>query len=583
MPETGKLIGQVFAGRYRIDELIGRGGMGHVFRALHTTMNKVVALKVLSSQMAVDPENVQRFEREAAAASELRHPNTIHMFDFGTSDQGELYLAMEFLNGRTLAKCLAEDGPFSPARACRVFRQLMESLEEAHSRGIIHRDLKPENVFITDIHRSEDFVKVLDFGIAKFKRTDQIKQTLTRTGFVCGTPQYLAPEQGLGTNVSPATDLYSAGVVLYELLTGTPPFTGDDPVSLVMKHIHEAPPPLAQEVRGNLPDDLANLLRQLLEKDPSRRPVSAAEVVERLDALGELSEVAPPRPDLMHSDYDAGPTLVGRSPPTDDQSPSYGVPTLPATPLSGTALGPTLRITAPPNFESQRRSLWRVAAPLLVVLVAVATGLGLWRPWEGATVGTQLSESEPAPGTGVGSLPAVGNRGVDAPPSVTPPPDLRPVPAAVAVAVPVPVPVTVTVTDVPVHGPVHVTDLQAPATNPAPDVAAPAPDSDHQPPINSPELTQTLRITSTPPGALVRIDGALLGATPIGILVDDGTEPVRVQVSQEGYEPQEWIYVPKEIRGRVAEKEFVLAPTSAVKPQGTTRPPVGGSPFGDLW
>jgi serine/threonine protein kinase len=579
VPDTGRLIGQVFAGRYRLEELVGRGGMGHVFRATHLTMNKVVALKVLSSEMAVDPENVARFEREAAAASELRHPNTIHMFDFGTSDRGELFLGMEFLEGRTLAKCLEEDGPFSPARACRVFRQLMESLEEAHSKDIIHRDLKPENVFLTDYHRSGDFVKVLDFGIAKFRRTDQIKQTLTRTGFVCGTPQYLAPEQGLGTAVSPATDLYSAGVVLFELLTGMPPFTGDDPVSLVMKHIHEAPPRIPAEVRVNLPDGLSALLRELLEKDPRRRPRSATQVVERLDALDVLSEEAPPRPAYESTAPEAGPTLVGRPTPMADGSLGSGAQMLSTTPLSGTAIDATIRMTAPSHLEGALPSRWRVTLSLLFILVAVA-GLGLWRPWErnalavaeadGASGGELLRTAASAPEPEPARDPA---------PDPEPPRDPAPDPESAPDPEPAPDP-----------------DPVGAVASPAADVPAPEPTAIVRPPspAPSPSPAHRLRITSTPGGAQVTVDDAALGSTPIGLLVGDGEEPIRVTVGLDGFERQEWVFVPAEVRGRVGEKEFVLVPhPAASKPLGATGlpadgPPRGprpedGSPFGDLW
>jgi len=537
--EIGGLIGRVFAGRYRVEELIGRGGMGHVFRAVHTTMNKVVALKIMSSEMAVNPENVQRFEREAAAASELRHPNTIHMFDFGTSDRGELYLAMEFLEGRTLARCLTEDGPFSPARAGRIFRQLMESLEEAHAKGIIHRDLKPENVFITETHRVEDFVKVLDFGIAKFKRTDQIKQTLTRTGFVCGTPQYLAPEQGLGTPVSHETDLYSAGVVLYEMLSGTAPFTGDDPVSMVMKHIHEAPPSLPPEVRANLPDPLADLLRRLLEKDPRRRPSSAARVIAQLDALGELSVEAPPGPELEHTAPDAGPTLVGRPTPALDPQP--------------------------------RRSVRRFrAAVALVALAAALAAFGIWRPWEGGVPPPESPGPEPAPRAPAPEA-AISAPASPATPDVideiiTAPDDA----AAESMAGVAP----------------EVLDSRTSLALPAqPDFDVPHAEGESglKAVFDPPMGDHTLRITTTPVGASVTVDGGFLGTTPIGLVVGDGVEPVRVQVALDGHRPQEWVFVPADVQGRVAEKEFVLEPVMMEAPPAVERPRAGDSPFGDLW
>ena len=588
MAQSVDLIGQVFAGRYRIEKLIGKGGMGRVFRAVHVTMNKVVALKIIPAEMAADPENVQRFEREAEAASKLQHPHTIHMFDFGTSDRGELYLAMEFLSGRTLARCIEEDGPFSPARACRVFRQLLESLEEAHDNGIIHRDLKPENIFLTNVHRSEDFVKVLDFGIAKFRRSDQIKQTLTRTGFVCGTPQYLAPEQGLGVPVSPATDLYSAGVVLFEMLTGAPPFVGDDPVSLVLKHIHEAPPALPAAVRANLPDELADLLRRLLHKDPARRPSSATEVMAHLDKFEELSEEAASRPaGADEADAEGEPTLVQRLTPAgdDDTDAPNSSPTLPATPLSSLALRPTWSASAASVVLPPRRGK-RVAAMLgLLGLVVVAVVLGTWWANEYRQESASGSETEEArhQRLRLGRVSAEDDPRRDQ--------ARRAQEATVALSEPIGAPSGKPLPQEPTdprREPANDTD--DPRREPANDTDDPSRDQARRaqevtvdpPPVSL--LPHKLRLTSTPPAAAVWVDDVSMGTTPIGLLVGDTLEPVRIRVILEGHEVQEWTFVPAEIRGKVGEKEFILAPTAPLKPPpGRTRPPKDGSPFGDLW
>ena len=561
MSQRVDLIGQVFAGRYRIEKLIGKGGMGRVFRAVHVTMNKVVALKIIPAEMAADPENVQRFEREAEAASKLQHPHTIHMFDFGTSDRGELFLAMEFLSGRTLARCIEEDGPFSPARARRVFRQLLESLEEAHDNGIIHRDLKPENIFLTKVNRNEDFVKVLDFGIAKFRRSDQIKQTLTRSGFVCGTPQYLAPEQGLGVPVSPATDLYSAGVVLFEMLTGAPPFAGDDPVSLVLKHIHEAPPALPAVVRANLPDELADLLRRLLHKDPARRPASATEVIVYLDKFNDLTEEAAPRPAA------ADVAEVPISPPT-----------LSATPLSNLDLkqirhAPAAQEVLPPRREK------RVAAKAgLLGLAVVAAVLGAW--W--------ISEYRQESASGLGTEDARQARvSTEHSPSREPTnvalTDPSREPATVALADPSREPATVDSSELDsatATSTASIDPSREPATvdSSSPATVDPAP----KPPTDP--FSYKLRLTSTPSDATVWVDDVSMGTTPIGLLVGDTLEPVRIRVGLEGYKQREWTFIPAEIRGKVGEKEFVLAPTTPRKPPpGPERRPQGGSPFGDLW
>jgi len=391
MPESDSLVGKVFAGRYRVDELIGQGGMGRVYRAVHLTMDKPVALKVLVPELAADPDSADRFEREAAASAKLRHPNTIQIFDYGTSEEGQLFLAMELLQGHTLGACIARDGPLSPSRAVHIAVQVLKSLKEAHAQGIIHRDLKPENIFLADYSGEPDFVKVLDFGIARFVESDRIKETLTRAGAMCGTPMYVAPEQGLGYRATSATDIYSLGIILHEMLVGIPPFMAEDAVTMIMMQVHMPPPPLPEEVRGTLPDGLEELLVRMLDKAPGRRPAGAADVLRALTALENLSSLAPvanstdhpglreTEEGLSHGDppqESAGASAPGEDsppPPTDDQS-REEVATL------------LVERDRPPPLPAARKMPVALVdlVTVLGIVAVVASGAVLWWLWEGS-------------------------------------------------------------------------------------------------------------------------------------------------------------------------------------------------------
>ncbi len=398
MTETDPLIGRDFAGRYRVEALIGKGGMGHVYRAVHVPMDKRVALKVLAPELAGDPENADRFEREAAASATLKHPHTIQIFDYGADDEGRLYLAMELLEGFDLGQVLSVERAFAPARAVRIVSQVLKSLREAHAHGIVHRDLKPENVFLTEIHGEPDYVKVLDFGIAKFLNTDRIKQTLTQAGLFCGTPLYMAPEQGLGYAVTPATDIYSVGIMLWELLAGATPFTAEDPVAVVMMQIHRPVPPLPDPVRAAIPEALQELLAAMTDKAPSRRPADAGEVLRRLrsiDGLAEEPPSTPPTEDEARPEPEPPPTVVARRrtrvPPED--GPSRGEPgaTLPATPMAGGGGDLETRLdTAAPPPRSRSRLLDLLT--ILLGLALVLAGVLVWNHWQRGGAGDAQSQ-----------------------------------------------------------------------------------------------------------------------------------------------------------------------------------------------
>jgi serine/threonine-protein kinase len=273
------LIGQVIADRYEVEALLGVGGMGSVYRARHVKIHKLVALKTLHAEMLSSPDAVARFEREAIAAARIDHPNVVVATDFGPLPDGRYYLVLEYVEGHELSQVLAETGPLSVTHALAITRQISSALEAAHTLGIVHRDLKPDNIMLVQ-RGVDELVKVLDFGIAKITLDDNAQQ-LTQFGAVFGTPQYMSPEQAKGLTVDGRSDLYSLGVVLYEMLKGALPFEAKDPLGYLMQHLTAQPAPLPESIA----EPVRSLVGRLLEKDPSRRPPNAANLLAELDEI----------------------------------------------------------------------------------------------------------------------------------------------------------------------------------------------------------------------------------------------------------------------------------------------------------
>jgi serine/threonine protein kinase len=285
-----RLIGTYLAGKYRILQKLGEGGMGVVYIANQEPIDRKVAVKVLLSSLAGDEVAVKRFEQEAKAISRMRHPNTVTIYDFGKTAAGELYIVMEYLEGETLAELLRREGEVAPDRAARIIRQACASLSEAHAAGIIHRDLKPDNLFLTSLGGELDWVKVLDFGLAKLADNETTAR-LTQRGKVFGTPRYMSPEQAQGLPLDGRSDLYTLGVVLYELLTGQALFSAETMVALLVKHISEAPAPLG-EVRPDLRFDprLEAVVMRALAKDPETRHASVEALAHALEPFAYATQ-----------------------------------------------------------------------------------------------------------------------------------------------------------------------------------------------------------------------------------------------------------------------------------------------------
>lgn len=330
------LIGHVFDGRFRVEGLIGSGGMGTVYRATQLTVDRPVALKVLRQELAGNLEQVRRFQNEARAASRLSHPNAIRLFDFGQTDTGELFLVMELLEGEPLSTFLRREAPIPTGRAVRITAQVLKALAEAHDHGIVHRDLKPDNIFLTRVRGEEDFVKVLDFGIAKVAHGDAggDLETLTRTGMVMGTPTYMAPEQAAGRGVDARSDLYAMGVILFELLSGRPPFRDATPLGVLLHHL-KTPAPRLSDVSPHTDRRLCAVVSACLEKDPERRPASADSLRRSLEDLDSSpgAEAAPTRVTPTSPPSRGGPTPARSARPTRSsdlgrtKSPKWATPT----------------------------------------------------------------------------------------------------------------------------------------------------------------------------------------------------------------------------------------------------------------
>jgi serine/threonine-protein kinase len=293
-------LGRVVDGRYRVIEVVGRGGMGVVYKVEHTRMGKIAAMKVLHKDLAEDPEVVRRFEREASAVSRLNHPNTVQVFDFGAS-QDALYLIMEYVRGQDLAHVIDRDGPLPFARAAPLFGQICGALAEAHELGIVHRDLKPENVLITRTTGGRDFAKVLDFGLAKIGARETSLSQTDKTEIV-GTPYFMSPEQIRGDDVDARADVYSLGALMYTVLCGKPPFTAKSAVGVLTKHLTaEVQPPSAASPDAGITAEIDDIVVRALAKEPGERWQNVggmASAIERVyaDQVGDRTPIHAPRP-----------------------------------------------------------------------------------------------------------------------------------------------------------------------------------------------------------------------------------------------------------------------------------------------
>lgn len=438
------LLGRVFEGKYRLDERLGGGGMGTVYRATHLLIDRPVALKVLSQRFVGDQTAQQRFRREARAAGRMQHPNAVTVTDFGATEDGYLYIVMELLEGRTLRDLLAHEAPLDPARAVSMMLQACAAVGQAHDAGLIHRDLKPANIFIEQRPNLPAVIKVLDFGVAKFavEEHEDDYDTLTQVGAIIGTPRYMAPEQCSGAaQLTPAADVYSLGIILYEMLTGAVPFNADTPLAIALKQVSEAPTP-PHEVVSSIPAELEKVVLHALQKNPIYRPRNADELRDELHATAE--ELGFEHADSRHSPSLDDLRVAGTESPsgrlvidlatlrqvqaaasqTTADSPQ-NLARAATVPLAPENVKPEFnRVSIPFKKPSSKRAQLVVLAIFLLIVIA-GSGLLVARWWGGVGLSTS-------------NVPA--NANVDASPSPTPTPSPSATPTAKPAAKPRPSP-----------------------------------------------------------------------------------------------------------------------------------------------
>lgn len=283
LPED--LTGYRLFGDYVLKKKLGEGGMGAVYLGENTAIDQRIAIKVLHPESAGSDEIIQRFNREARAISRLTHPNTIRVFIFGKTSDPLIYLAMEYVDGKSLRDVIFKEKHLTELRAINIMRQTLHALAEAHDLGVVHRDLKPDNIMLTKFRGVDDFVKVLDFGIAKVQEKDGEEQRkLTQAGVVYGTPEYLSPEQAKGKNIDHRSDLYAMGIILYEMVTGQVPFNGNTPLAILTGHVYQKPAE-PSSIRGDLSPGMQQIIMKALEKDANNRYQNAMEFLEDLEKL----------------------------------------------------------------------------------------------------------------------------------------------------------------------------------------------------------------------------------------------------------------------------------------------------------
>jgi serine/threonine-protein kinase len=402
-PTDDPLIGKVLSERYRIVRKIGEGGMGAVYQAEHALIEKKIALKILFQDLTRRPDLIARFLQEAKSASRIGHENVIDISDFGQSPDGLVFIAMEYLDGQDLGKALKKSGAMEWERARPILMQITKGLRAAHGNGIIHRDMKPENVYLVQREGRPDFVKVLDFGIAKVVTPDESGgPALTQTGMIFGTPEYMSPEQAQGSTPDHRVDVYAVGCIMYHMLTGSVPFTADNFMGILTKHLLEAPvPPRKRRPDREIAPDVEAICMKAMDKDRDKRYADMDAFYRALGAAGGFA-------------FEPSQVFVAPRPPKA----SLKYPTLAAANVEARESRTAIASAGAGTFEDERpgRPEEAPAGSRKPMMIAMVVG-GLALAGVGAFLALRPSPAAP-------------------PAAVAPPPTPAPTPAAVAAPVP---------------------------------------------------------------------------------------------------------------------------------------------------
>ncbi|MBR58651.1 MAG: hypothetical protein CMH54_11615 [Myxococcales bacterium] len=498
-PEAGGLAnGTMIAQRFRIESLLGQGGMGAVYLATQTSMNRKVALKTLLKTLLRESKLVKRFYREAQSASALDHPNIVRIYDFGIDKETDIpYIAMEYLEGLALDELLQAEGPLPERRVTTILLGVARALTEAHDKDIVHRDLKPENIHVRELSDGQEHVKVLDFGIAKVLRSDSDSyQSLTGTGVTVGTPMYMSPEQTMGQPLDFRSDLYSLGCVMFELLSGGPPYMSDEPIGILMKHLREEAPALPAKLSDGQPpsEGLVALYTSLMAKKRLDRPCSTKAVVDILSALSRAAPV-----DVKKTLASARTAAISTGQLADKKpravedilSDLVKSPEVRSEPLTASDVRDALQTDEEPLVAAansgfgRSKATWAVVLVVLGVIGAVFAFMPTGKKNKDATNNRQdVSTSD----TGIASIP-------DTQSDITSSTDAEP---------------------------------------------------ERQPPAKEKVATQvrTIQIESDPPGAEVWDGATQLGKTPLGISMADDAEPMKLRLKRKGYKTKNLTVMP---------------------------------------
>jgi eukaryotic-like serine/threonine-protein kinase len=495
---SGTIIGQ----RYRLFERVATGGMGEVYRAEHIELEQPLAIKVMRREFSNDVEFAQRFKREATSSTRIGHEHIVSVIDFGRTEDGRLFSVMEFLTGETLSAAILANGPLPEARVRHIAAQTADALAAAHAHGVIHRDLKPDNIMLLQRPGRPDFVKVLDFGVAKISSAATLSGE-TSAGFIVGTPQYMSPEQSAGLNVDARTDVYSLGLILYELLNGRPAFRGETPSIVMALQMMEPPPPFeALSVSA----DLKSLVLRMLAKRPEGRPPSMVHVkAELLDESHPTIPVASMR----------APQLV--RPAVNDAPLSQSTPQrrlLVPSDAGGSDESTVSEVHPPPTDSVEalraiapRRWPWLLA---LLLMAAAAAALWQWSPWTAELPVLREVNAETQPEkTATTTAPT--------PEAVPTPTREREPPAGATLSADASVELEVRE--------VEPKDATAAEPTPLAEIGKEKTPSEKKPsPARAPEVEQIIvRVVTRPPGALVQFRKKDLGRTPLSLNRPQGT------------------------------------------------------------